>query len=228
MEVIPEIEPHTFDKISNGTTLFSHFTKFLSLTHSHKDDGAVRLSAARAMVYRLTQPKDVFDRFCQEEPVQRWLERSRKQNKKAYFIVGTRTYIDTTYIYGGQQSSITSAKAQLPVTELTTSTAIEDTLDISLGGRQQHRAGGHGTSYIPGEYVFDICYRLVSFKDHFYKPSAIGSANIGGNRWKPVSGSRGKHEEGLEVVEAAFDETASSQVEEVRYRFRDGQAFTSE
>lgn len=228
-----EKDPKLFYETGSENGLFSRFTKFLSLSQKHKDHRAVDASSATQKEYRLKYPTKTFDQLLQKQDVKNWLEHTYTTRRKAFLIVGILTLEDTKYTYVNQQSSAGSAQAQVPITQAATGIPVGDELDVSAGGHHQHIVKDSETSYIPGEYVFGICYRQVTFKFTMLRQSPavkVENAKVGGkNKWVTMSATRGevRDVEELEVIEVSLrdsedkNEELSGKIDEVQYLFGD-------
>lgn len=205
------------DKISNDShvTLRSQLSKLFTLLHESSQGKEFDISSISVQAYELTQPKIFFRELCRLQTVRDWIQQEIEDGDNIFFITGYYTFRDAKVQYQSHNTSNSKAKMGLPVGEVLAGGVPVPGIgeDANLDAEAERGTGSSTDESwkAPGERIFGIWYRKVSFK--WFKEKS-GETTVMGrtNRWRMVSDDRADEVE-AEVVEVDLEDEDEAESE---------------
>jgi hypothetical protein len=205
------------DKISNNShvTLRSQLSKLFTLSHEGSQGKEFDISSISVHAYELTQPKIFFKELCKLQKVRDWIQQAIEDGDDIFFITGYYTFKDAKVQDQSHNSSNSKAKVGIHVKEILARGApvpsIGEAANLDTEAQRGTRSSTDESWTAPGERIFGIWYRKVSFK--WFKEKSGETAVMGRtNRWRMVSDDRADEVE-AEVVEVDLEDEVEAESE---------------
>ncbi|KAG9656709.1 hypothetical protein KCU98_g5657, partial [Aureobasidium melanogenum] len=134
-------------------------TRLFSAMFSSSKQTQSRLTANGAYVYKLNQPKVLFQQLCENSEARDWLEDGCRQDLESYFVVGFRTLVDAKVEDVRKKSHSGSGKVSVPTEAVAGPTG--GALNVELGADTSRVDNSEASFEAKGERVVAILYRKV-------------------------------------------------------------------
>ncbi|KAL1614546.1 hypothetical protein SLS56_012069 [Neofusicoccum ribis] len=185
----------------------NQITKLFSLAHEDNHVDGLKLEAVSGYVYELKSPIALFAELCtsMDEAERVRLENTKRGGLSEYFVVGYFTFLDGAMQAWDKNRNANTASLDLPVSQAATAATggagapLSNTLNISAQGGYATADTVLGALTTPGERIYAICYRRVTYK--IFKKGDIDAASLKpGNSWVMINQKRGVHAENKAAV----------------------------
>lgn len=203
------------NKISNNShaTLRSQLSKLFTLSHEGSQGKQFDISSTSVQAYELTQPKLFFFELCKHQKVRDWIQGATEDGDNIFFITGYYTFKEAKVQDQKHNSSNSKVKVGIPVGEILAGRApgISEAANLNAEADRGTSSSTDECWEAPGERIFGIWYRKVSFK--WFREKSGETAVMGRtNRWRMVSDDRADEVE-AEVVEVDLEDEDEAESE---------------
>ena len=199
--------------LTSGTSsrFTTHLTRLLSVANNHVKSSSLHLAAVESRTYELRNPEQHLAEVCKTAEARAWLQRRVERGGKSYVVTGLRTFLDARLCRYKQSTLGLEGGVSIPTAEIITASVGApllgslvggELLDVGVGADSSKSEGQRQTFIAPGEQIYALCYREITFK--WFEKKNVDSAFLKeSNRWVMMDDSRsvgsGDEEEVVEV-----------------------------
>ena len=191
------------------------FTKFLRFWAEKTNSRNTTLTAEEGRIYQLVEPKTLFNSLIKGKIGKEWLMRNHDEGENIHFVVGYRTYTDASKKAEATEDSKAGGSAGAPVGEALSDPAAATPSGSALNPKLEGSGTKHrqekGSSDLPGERIFAICLRRVSFG--WFKSKGSPAARMEKDNCWIITSLRGT--DGPDAVEVDLEDSFGKESEVV-------------
>lgn len=181
-------ETHKFSKASK---LRPYLGGAFSISYERQRTGVATLSAKQATIHDLNNSGAWFEEACSHDATRKFLQNAIDNRNNVYLVVGFRTVHDGMLVKGVTWKKGKEAGGEVPMVlgGIGTIIAVPGATATRDTGKDRELA-----FQAPGEQIFAIIYRKVTFK--WLSSRTIGNMSLEPkNRWKTCWDWRGEEDE---------------------------------
>jgi hypothetical protein len=171
-------------------SLVMQLTKLLRLSAGKSKQDNLFLKAEAGWIYELRQPKAYFKEICSKDEVRVWLREGLEQQLDSYFVLGLRTFQNTSVGKGEKDAKQLGLSATVPVGEVVranTGVDIGDAANVKVDIDTSEKHDGSEAFETSEELVYAIEYRKILMKKRDpNSPPVLDKDNV----WRYYSDNR--------------------------------------
>ena len=201
----PQFHYSAVQQSATNKDFTAKLARLASASRSKRNGVSTKVVSDRVTTYQLSNSGQWFKRAIIDEKLRRWIVEAIEQGDNIYMIVGYHTMFDAHVIEGGNSTSDSSARLNVPVTAALAATGavtqISNIVDPSVGGGNKEEQRSKRQFLAVGEQICAIQYRKLRFK--WYSSRDMDKATLEKeNRWKIYWDMRGQEPGTHDVLES--------------------------
>lgn len=208
--IVPVKSYESFRKGLESSSLAAKFTQFVSAAFTHGSNVSKDISAPYVEIHVLNNSGDWFEKACADANTQKWIERSLKQGRTIYLIVGHCILKDAELVAVRSRDTSASFDAHVPVPM-----AAGNTLGVQANASYASSLEEKSNAQFPGQVVCAVQYRKLTHK--WLSSKTLHNSKLeNGNRWTVSGAFRGGdkvEQKDILQVELAEDESDGEEEE---------------